>query len=107
MDLPLQIVTAITLAACAGMRATVPLLAVSMMARAHCLPLNPAYAFLARDEALIVLAIAAALEVLGDKIVVIDHALDAVGTVLRPVAGAVLASSVVTKLDPTVATMLG
>ena len=45
--------------------------------------------------------VATAIEVIGDKIPAVDHALDVIGTPLRPLAGAVLAASVLgTVADP-------
>ncbi|MGV3722862.1 MAG: DUF4126 domain-containing protein, partial [Actinomycetota bacterium] len=43
----------------------------------------------------------------GDKFIAVDHFLDAVGAVVRPVLGTVVAAAVLTKLDPVAATVLG
>ena len=48
------------------------------------------------------------IELVGDKIPAVDHALDLIGTPLRPLAGAVLAASVLgTVTDPLTSTLLG
>jgi hypothetical protein len=97
----------VSLAACAGLRAWLPLLCVGLLARSGYLHLNPAFAFLTRDDLLIVCGVATFLEFLGDKIPAVDNLLDAAGTFVRPVAGSLLAASVVTGVDPLLATVLG
>ena len=72
------------------------------------LPLGDSFRFLGGNVALTVFAIATMVEVLADKIPVVDHALDALSTFLKPVAGMVLAASVMwTVDDPIVALALG
>jgi hypothetical protein len=107
MDLAIQLMMGASLAACAGLRAWLPLLCVGLLARTGYVSLGESFAFLARTDLLIALGIATALEVLGDKIVAIDNVLDALGTVARPIAGTLLAASVVTQADPVYATVLG
>jgi hypothetical protein len=47
-------------------------------------------------------------ELVGDKVPAVDHALDVIGTPLRPAAGALLAASVLgTVSDPLTALVLG
>ena len=51
---------------------------------------------------------ATAIELVGDKIPAVDHALDVIGTPLRPAAGALLAASVLgTVADPLTSVVLG
>ncbi len=107
MQILAQLMMGLGLAACAGLRAWLPMLVVGVLARADYVHLNPSFAFLARNDVLIVLAVATVLEILGDKIIAVDHFLDAVGTVVRPVAGTILASSLLTDMDPLVALVLG
>jgi len=97
----------VSLAACAGLRAWLPLLCVGLLAKFGILPIHPAFEFLARTDVLIVFGVATVLELLGDKIVAVDHFLDAVGTIARPAAGTLVASSLFTGLDPTVSILLG
>jgi uncharacterized protein DUF4126 len=98
----------IALAACAGLRAWLPLLLASLLARAGWLDLGPSFQFLASSKALLVFAVATVIEIVGDKIPVVDHALDAIGTPLRPAAGALLAASVMGHVsDPLTALVLG
>jgi len=98
----------IALAAAAGLRAWLPLLAAGGLARLGALELGPSFRFLASDRALIILAVATVIELVGDKIPAVDHALDMLGTPLRPLAGAVLAASVLgTVTDPLTSMLLG
>src|SRR5207249_2504850 len=100
MDLTIQILLAVSLAACCGLRAFLPLLVTGVLARTHHIPLNPHLAFLARTDVLVIFGIAAVVEIVADKFIVVDHALDAAATFLRPAAGTVLACSVLTRMDP-------
>lgn len=99
---------AIALAASAGLRAWLPLLLAGGLARAGVLDLGPSFAFLSSNKALLIFGVATAVELLGDKIPAVDHALDVIGTPLRPAAGALLAASVLgTVSDPLTALVLG
>lgn len=100
MDLAIQIAMGLSIAACAGLRAFLPLLVVGLLGRNGYLELNPAFAFLARTDALIVFGLATVVELLADKVVAVDHFLDGIATFLRPVAGTLLAGSLLTHLDP-------
>ena len=107
MDTAMQLMTGVSLAACAGMRAWFPLLVAGVLARFHYLPLNHQFDFLSSDGALLVFAILSVLEFMGDKVIAVDHLLDVVGTFVRPAAGAVLASSTLKGMDPAMASALG
>ena len=82
----LALATGVGLAAASGLRAFLPLLAVGLAARVGFLHLHPGLEWLAGDPALWALAAATALELLGDKVPLLDHALDAIGTIVRPAA---------------------
>ena len=98
----------IALASAAGLRAWLPLLAAGGLARLGVLQLGATFQFLASDKALAIFGIATVIELVGDKIPAVDHALDAIGTSLRPVIGAVLAASVLgTVTDPLTGALLG
>ena len=108
IDLLQSIALGIALAACAGLRAWLPLFAVGLSVRHGVVPLGDSFRFLGSNTALTVFLIATVLELIGDKIPVVDHALDALSTFLKPVAGIVLAASVLwTVEDPIVALALG
>jgi hypothetical protein len=99
---------AIALAASAGLRAWLPLLLAGGLARLGVLDLGPSFQFLSSDRALVLFGVATAIELIGDKIPAVDHALDVIGTPLRPAAGAVLAASVLgTVTDPLTSAVLG
>jgi hypothetical protein len=98
----------IGLAACAGLRAWVPLLLLGALARWGLVSPSPSFQFIASNRALVLFAVATVVEVLGDKFPAIDHTLDAIGTVLRPAAGSLLAASVLWSIsDPLTALALG
>jgi len=108
VDLLQSIALGISLAACAGLRAWLPLFAVGISVRLGVLPSADSFRFLGSNTALTVFAIATVIELLADKIPVVDHALDLLSTFLKPVAGMVLAASVMwTVDDPIVALALG
>lgn len=99
---------AIALAACAGLRAWLPLLLTGILARLDYLDLGASFQFLKSDRALVLFAVASLIELLGDKFPAVDHTLDAIGTLLRPAAGVLLAASVMWQVqDPLVALGLG
>ncbi len=99
---------AIALAACAGVRAWLPLLLAGGLARSGYLELGASFSFLGSDKALVLFGLATLLEIVADKVPALDHALDALSTVLRPAAGALLAASVIGRFaDPLTALALG
>ena len=107
-DLLQSIGLGIALASCAGLRAWLPLLAAGVAVRFGVVPLGESFRFLGSNTALTVFSIATVIELVGDKIPAVDHALDALSTFLKPAAGIVLAASVLwTVNDPIVALALG
>ncbi len=99
---------AVALAASAGLRAWLPLLLTGSLARLGVLDVGPSFQFLASNKALLLFGVATAIELIGDKIPAVDHALDLLGTPLRPAAGALLAASVLgTVSDPLTAVVVG
>jgi hypothetical protein len=99
---------AIALAASAGLRAWLPLLLAGSLARLGVLDLGSSFQFLSSNRALVLFGAATVIELVGDKIPAVDHALDVIGTPLRPAAGALLAASVLgTVTDPLTSVVLG
>jgi hypothetical protein len=98
MEQPLLVlfalVAGLAVAAVAGLRAFLPLLAVGLAARFGHLELHPGVLWLASDPALLALGFATVIEIAADKIPIVDHVLDAIGTFVRPVAGALAAYGV-------------
>ena len=88
MDLSLGIalLTGIGIAAACGLRAFLPLLLIGGAARLGMIQLHSGSEWLTSNVALIALGTAAAFEIAADKIPVVDHALDVVATVVRPLA---------------------
>ena len=82
----LALLSGIAVAAACGLRAFLPLLLLGLAARLGLLELRGGAEWLAGDLALIALGVSTALEIAGDKLPIVDHALDVVGTVLRPAA---------------------
>lgn len=107
MNTAIQVMMGVSLAACAGLRAWLPLLCVGLLAKFGVLPVHPAFEFMARTDVLIIFGIATVLELLGDKIVLVDHFLDSIGTIARPAAGTLVASSLFTQIDPAVSVLIG
>ena len=105
--LALQIAAGIGLAACAGLRAFLPLLVTGAAARLGWINLADNFDWLSSWPALIIFGVAAVTEVLGDKLPVVDHALDLLQSFLKPAAGAVLVAAVVTDLTPLQSAVLG
>jgi hypothetical protein len=98
----------IGLAACAGIRAWLPLLLAGAMARWGIIELGSSFQFITSDRALILFGVATVIEILADKVPAVDHALDTLSTVLRPAAASLLAASVLWQVsDPLTALALG
>jgi hypothetical protein len=99
---------AVALAAAAGLRAWLPLLAAGVLARLGMAELGQSFAWLGSWPALGLLGGATALEIAGDKIPVVDHALDVLGTFLRPLAGTLAAAATLVHIeDPLIALVVG
>lgn len=96
------------LAASCGLNTFLPLLVLASAAKWHLfgVQLGGSFAWLGSDSALIALSLATVAEVVADKIPIVDHGLDMLGTVARPAAGALAAASVF-KGDPAMAAMVG
>ncbi len=94
----LAVCARIALAAAAGMRVFVPLLATSAAACLGHLQLAPGAAWLGTAPALVALAVAAALEVAAYFVPALDHALDAIATPLAVVAGVVVSAALFTDM---------
>ncbi len=106
-SLALQVLAGIGLAAAAGLRAFLPPLLVGLLARLDLIPLRPELGWLESTPALVILGTAVAVEALGDKIPVVDHALDVIGTVLKPASGALVLATPLLDLSPAMALILG
>jgi len=83
-----EALTGAGLAASAGLNAWIPLLAVGLLGRySHLITLPPSWHWLTNGWVLLILAILLAVEMIADKIPVVDHVNDVLHTVIRPTAG--------------------
>jgi uncharacterized protein DUF4126 len=106
LEIALQVVAGIGLASCAGLRAFLPLFLVGAAARAGLIGLGEAFGWLDSTPALVTLGTAVAAEILADKVPAVDHLLDAVGFLVKPVAGALVMASTLSDVSPLAATLL-
>ncbi|HWX68458.1 MAG TPA: DUF4126 domain-containing protein [Steroidobacteraceae bacterium] len=101
-DLVLSIALGIGLAAAVGFRVFLPMLVMSVAAYTGHLPLSSGFAWLATPAALVMLSVAALLEILAYYIPGVDNLLDAIATPAALVAGTVVSAAVMTDLPPIV-----
>ncbi len=100
METALSIALGIGLAAACGFRVFAPLLVVSVAARADALSLGDGVSWIGSTPALIILIGATVAEVAAYYVPWLDNLLDTIATPAAVIAGAVLAASVVTGMDP-------
>lgn len=81
---------AIGLGAASGLNAWIPLLGLGLADRFGLVTLTHPFDSLSSTPALIVLGVLFVLDLVGDKIVVIDHVLHVFGTVIAPASGAIV-----------------
>lgn len=86
-----NLLSAFGLSTAAGLNAYLPLLTVGLLARyTELIHLNRPFDALENPVVLLVIAVLALLDFIGDKIPAVDHVLHAVGLVVAPIAGAIL-----------------
>ena len=96
----------IGLAACAGLRAFLPLFVVALAGKLEFVTLSDSFAWLASWPALIVFGAAVVAEVLSDKLPIVDNFLDSVQIFVKPIAGALVAATVVEDWAPLYVTVV-
>jgi hypothetical protein len=101
-DYLIPIALGIGLAAATGFRVFPPLLIVSAAAYGGHLPLDSSFAWLGTRSALIMLSIAALLEIVAYYIPVVDNLLDTLATPAAFVAGTIVSAAVMTDVPPMV-----
>ncbi len=106
------VLSAFGLSASAGLNAYIPLLLVALTARfaPDLVGLSGPYQVLASAWVIGALVVLLVVEVVADKVPVVDHINDLAGLAIRPAAGAILFASqtgAVESLDPTIALVLG
>jgi hypothetical protein len=82
--------TAFGLSGAAGLNAWIPLFATGLLERTGAIDVAEPYDKLGATGVLIALAVLMLLDIVGDKVPVIDSVLHAVGSVVHPVSGAIL-----------------
>jgi hypothetical protein len=100
LDLLVSIALGIGLAAAVGFRVFLPLLVVSVAGYTGYLPISDNLSWLATLPALVMLGVAALLEVGAYYIPGVDNLLDAIATPAALVAGTIVAAAVMTDLPP-------
>src|SRR5580704_6860327 len=101
-DLALSIALGVALAAATGFRVFLPMLIASGAAYTGHLHLDDGFAWLGSPSALIMLSVAALVEVLAYYIPVIDNLLDVVSAPAAFIAGTILSAAVMTDMPPMV-----
>ncbi|HEY4448318.1 MAG TPA: DUF4126 domain-containing protein [Steroidobacteraceae bacterium] len=101
-DLVLSIALGIGLAAAVGFRVFLPMLVMSVAAYSGHLTLSNGFAWLATPPALVMLSVAALLEILAYYIPGVDNLLDTIATPAALIAGTVVSAAVMTDLPPIV-----
>jgi hypothetical protein len=102
----LQTLTGMGLATSAGLNAYIPLLLVGLLGRyTDVLTLPASWQWLENGWTIGILLILLAIEVVADKIPIIDHANDVIQTVIRPTSGGLVFGA--TSSDPTVQSLTG
>jgi hypothetical protein len=111
IDALMNLATNFGLSASAGLNAYIPLLVVALTARfTDWIKLKPPFDNLTNEWIIAALIVLLAIEMLADKIPVVDTVNDIVQTVVRPTAGAILfaaSSNVVSDIHPVLALLCG
>jgi hypothetical protein len=106
-----ELLTGLGLAMPAGLNAYIPLLAVALADRYFGLVhLSEPYNIISSPAGILVISILLVVEVLADKIPLVDHVNDLINSVIRPSAGAVLvmaSTGSVESINPILAMILG
>ena len=100
LDLALSIALGVGLAAATGFRVFLPMLVVSAAAYTGYLPVGENFAWLGTPGALIMLGVAALVEILAYYIPGVDNLLDVLATPAAVVAGTLVSAAVITDLPP-------
>jgi hypothetical protein len=106
-----SLLAAFGLSTASGINAFIPLLAIGIASRfTELINLSAPYDILEHPALLVTIGVLLALEFIGDKVPVVDHALHTVGVVVAPTAGAVAflaANSQYDVVHPVVAVICG
>lgn len=103
----LNVAMGLCLAATCGLRTFLPLLTLNVLALTGSIELNENFVFAGGWPATLVFGTATLAEIVGDKIPGVDHLMDGLGLMAKPIAATILAAAVLTDLDPLLASVLG
>ena len=90
----------VVLAATAGLRAFLPVFSASVMAWLTDLPLPHNLLWLEKPQTVLIFGVATLLEILGDKIPIVDHVLDSIQVLTKPVLAVLAATPFLYQLSP-------
>jgi hypothetical protein len=111
MDVLFNILSAFGLSASAGLNAYIPLLTVALLAKfTHLIQLSSPWDTLTSWWVIGVLIVLSIVEFFADKFPAVNHVNDAIQSIVRPVAGAIVfaaGSSTIAKVDPVLALISG
>lgn len=102
LEILMSVALGIGLAAAVGLRVFLPLFITSIAAHAGWVQVSGSFEWLATMPAIVMLGVAALLEVLAYYIPGVDNLLDAIATPAAVIAGTVVAAAVMTDLPPLV-----
>jgi hypothetical protein len=100
LDLALSIALGVGLAAATGFHVFLPMLVVSAAAYTGYLPVGENFAWLGTPSAMMMLGVAAVVEILAYYIPGVDNLLDTLATPAAVVAGTLVSAAVITDLPP-------
>lgn len=107
VDQGVAVLMGLSLAATCGLRAFLPLLTISVLGWTGHVELGETFGWMASPVTAVCFGTAVLTELATDKIPLLDHTVDALGTVVKPTAAALAAASMVTGFDPLLALVLG
>jgi len=102
----IYVAAGVVLAASAGLRAFMPLFGVGLASRLFGWSITPSMDWMATDVGLVALGVATVVELLADKVPLVDHTLDVLHTIVGPLAGALVAFSLSADLPPAIGAIL-
>lgn len=91
METIIALASSLGLATATGLNAYLPLLTVSVLSRLGLIQLSEPFDLLAHPITMVVLAVLAIIDFIGDKVPAVDSVLHIIGLVISPIAGAIVA----------------
>jgi hypothetical protein len=100
LDYVLPVLLGVSLAAASGFRVFMPLLILGLAARGGYVPVGESFAWVASDPALLMLAVAAIVEIAAYYLPGIDNLLDSIATPAAVIAGVAVSAAAMADLPP-------